>query len=160
MLCILSAVFQLRALMYVLCAFVILNKDYLLTYNRLQSVNGLWHRTKHIKNNLLLFESNYLVYHYWHFLHSIRSKVYVTVRRPSVCLSVCPVAAAEEQLRRSQVAGDPAVARGRSMALSSKCGQCHVYSRVDAAALLNCFSYARQWRTESNCIGLISSVSF
>ena len=27
-----SAVFQLRALMYVLCAFVILNKDYLLTY--------------------------------------------------------------------------------------------------------------------------------
>jgi len=28
-LCILSAVFQLRALMYVLCAFVILNKDYL-----------------------------------------------------------------------------------------------------------------------------------
>jgi len=31
-LCILSAVFQLRALMYVLCAFVILNKDYLLTY--------------------------------------------------------------------------------------------------------------------------------
>ena len=29
MLCILSAVFQLRALLYVLCAFVILNKDYL-----------------------------------------------------------------------------------------------------------------------------------
>jgi len=29
---ILSAVFQLRALMYVLCAFVILNKHYLLTY--------------------------------------------------------------------------------------------------------------------------------
>jgi len=28
----LSAVFQLRALLYVLCAFVILNKDYLLTY--------------------------------------------------------------------------------------------------------------------------------
>ena len=32
MLCILYAVFQLRALLYVLCAFVILNKDYLLTY--------------------------------------------------------------------------------------------------------------------------------
>ena len=33
MLCILSAVFQLlRALLYVLCAFVILNKDYLLTH--------------------------------------------------------------------------------------------------------------------------------
>jgi len=31
-LCILSAVFQLCALLYVLCAFVILNKDYLLTY--------------------------------------------------------------------------------------------------------------------------------
>jgi len=31
-LCILSAVSQLRALLYVLCAFVILNKDYLLTY--------------------------------------------------------------------------------------------------------------------------------
>jgi len=30
--CILSAVFQLRALLYVLCAFVTLNKDYLLTY--------------------------------------------------------------------------------------------------------------------------------
>ena len=30
--CILSAVFQLRALLYVLCAFVILNKNYLLTY--------------------------------------------------------------------------------------------------------------------------------
>jgi len=30
--CILSAVLQLRALLYVLCAFVILNKDYLLTY--------------------------------------------------------------------------------------------------------------------------------
>jgi len=28
--CILSAVFQLRALLYVLCAFVTLNKDYLL----------------------------------------------------------------------------------------------------------------------------------
>ena len=32
MFCILSAVFQLRALLYVLCAFVILNKDYLSTY--------------------------------------------------------------------------------------------------------------------------------
>ena len=32
MLCILSAVFQLLALLYVLCTFVILNKDYLLTY--------------------------------------------------------------------------------------------------------------------------------
>ena len=30
--CILSAVFQLRALLYVLCAFFTLNKDYLLTY--------------------------------------------------------------------------------------------------------------------------------
>jgi len=30
--CILSAVLQLRALLYVLCAFVTLNKDYLLTY--------------------------------------------------------------------------------------------------------------------------------
>ena len=31
-LCILAAVFQLREMLYVLCAFVILNKDYLLTY--------------------------------------------------------------------------------------------------------------------------------
>jgi len=30
--CILSAVLQLRAMLYVLCAFVTLNKDYLLTY--------------------------------------------------------------------------------------------------------------------------------
>ena len=38
LLCILSAVFQLRALLYVLCAFVILNKHYLLTYRQTTGV--------------------------------------------------------------------------------------------------------------------------
>jgi len=38
LLCILSAVFQLLALLYVLCAFVILNKHYLLTYRQTTGV--------------------------------------------------------------------------------------------------------------------------
>ena len=46
----------------------------------------------------------------------------------SVCLSICPIT--EEQLSHSQAAGNQAaVTWGCSMAPSSKCGQCHVYSK-------------------------------
>jgi len=63
---------------------------------------------------------------YWHCPQNVRSTVYATTRCPSVRPSVCPSAAAEEQLDtvRSQVARD------RSTALSNRYGQCHAYSQV------------------------------
>ena len=48
---------------------------------------------------------------YWHCLHSMRRRICVTVRCPSVCLSVCPIAPAKGQLWHSSVAGNRAAAR-------------------------------------------------
>ena len=75
--------------------------------------------------------------------HSTRSRVFVTIGCPSVRLSVClshystaAAACGGFASRRypstALCAGHPA-ARGRSTALSSKCGQCHVDRRVDEA---------------------------
>ena len=86
---------------------------------------------------------------YWHCPHSMRSRVYVTVGCPSVRLSVCPsvFSIIRPQQRRatglllSARAGGgyrlSAANAGRprrcSTVLSSKCGQCHVDSRVEEA---------------------------
>ena len=55
----------------------------------------------------------------------MRSRVYKTVRCPSVHPSVSQ---SVPSVKRSSAA-----ARGRSTALSSKCGQCHVDSRINQA---------------------------
>jgi len=75
--------------------------------------------------------------------HSMRSRVYKTVRRPSVCTSVslshqsnaaatCGGFAAERRTLKRYRSTAPG-ARGRSTALSSKCWQCHVDSRSNEA---------------------------
>ena len=81
---------------------------------------------------------------FWHCAHSMRSRVYKTVRCLSVRLShqsnaatACGGFAAERRTgkdidrQRRAPGSSSAAARGRSTALSSKCGQCHVDSRVD-----------------------------
>ena len=77
----------------------------------------------------------------------MRSRVYKTVRCPSVCPSVslshqsnaaatCGGFAAEHHMRKRYRSTAPgggsssAAARSRSTALSSKCGQCHVDRRI------------------------------
>ena len=79
----------------------------------------------------------------------MRSRVYKTVPRPSVCQSVCPISRTQQQraagLLRSAVrtkdidrqrqapGGSSATARGCSTALSIKWGQCHIDSRINEA---------------------------
>ena len=68
--------------------------------------------------------------------HSMRSKVYMTVRCPSVCLSICIDRCSSVRRvcclvpRRQEISIDSDRLRApSSTALSSKCEQCHVYSR-------------------------------
>jgi len=74
--------------------------------------------------------------------HNMRSRVYVTVGCPSVCLShystaaaTCSGFAAERpragDIDRQRRAPDAQQQRRRSTALSSKCEQCHVDSKVE-----------------------------
>ena len=74
--------------------------------------------------------------------HLVRSRVYVTAGRPSVCLSVCPITRPLHSVatglllcaRLQEISIDCCTAGGqqqrrRSTALSSECEQCHVISR-------------------------------
>ena len=77
------------------------------------------------------------------------SRVYKTIRCPSVRQSVCPTSRTQQRRaaglllsavrakdidRQHRAPGsNSAAARGRSTALSSKCGQCHVDSRINDA---------------------------
>ena len=74
--------------------------------------------------------------------HLVRSRVYVTAGRPSVCLSVCPITRPLHSVatglllcaRLQEISIDCCTAGGqqqrrRSTALSSECEQCHVVSR-------------------------------
>ena len=68
--------------------------------------------------------------------HSMRSKVYMTVRCPSVCLSICIDRCSSVRRvcclvpRRQEISiGSDRLRAPSSTALSSKCEQCHVYSR-------------------------------
>ena len=82
----------------------------------------------------------------WHCQHSVRSTVCATIWSLSVRPSVCPIWPQQRRaaglLLSAVRAGDidrqrrspGAAARCRSTALSSKCGQCHVDSRVGEAA--------------------------
>ena len=79
----------------------------------------------------------------------MRSRVYKTVRCPSVRQSVCPISRTQQSRaaglllsavrakyidrQRRAPGSSSAAARGRSTALSSKCGQCHVDSRINEA---------------------------
>ena len=72
---------------------------------------------------------------YWHCPHSMGSKVYETLRCPSVCpfvpLSVCPSMGPQQQTRCCRFAAvDSAGRRYRSTAVAAagECGQCHVVS--------------------------------
>ena len=100
-----------------------------------------------------------LYWSYWHCLHTMRRRVCVLLVvcpsvRPSVCLShhstaaaVCGGFAAEHRAGRryrSTTAGAGAQQqRRRSTALSSKCWQCHVDSRVDEAEHWLVFYYRK-----------------
>ena len=80
--------------------------------------------------------------HYWYFSHSMLSKIYETIERPSVCSSVCPimrpqpwraaglllsaVPAGDIDRQRRPTSSSGAAPRGRSTALSSKYEQCFV----------------------------------
>ena len=74
--------------------------------------------------------------------HLVRSMVYVTAGRPSVCLSVCPITRPLHSVatglllcaRLQEISIDCCMAGGqqqrrRSTALSSECEQCHVINR-------------------------------
>ena len=122
----------------------------------LMSTNAAWTRLNGLQGGHANFKvSEYVMYiqwrNFWHCLHSMRNRVYVTgcVRpsvRSSVCLSHHSTAAAAcggfdakrrvGKTYRSTAAGAGAQAqqqRRRSTAFGSKCGQCHVDSRVHEA---------------------------
>ena len=77
----------------------------------------------------------------------MRSRVYKTVRCPSVRQSVCPISRTQQRRaaglllsavrakdidrQRRAPGSSSAAARGRSTALSSKCGQCHADRRIN-----------------------------
>jgi len=80
--------------------------------------------------------------------HSMRSRVYVTLRCPSVCLSRCISGGADltQSGRRQRRCG--------STALSSKCGQRRVYSQATRAAEHGLVMSAYLYVTHSDvCIG-------
>ena len=73
---------------------------------------------------------------YWHCSRSMRSRVYETVERPSVHLSVCPVIGGVRRVccwaragRRCRSTAAAVGQRRRSTALSSKREECHVDMR-------------------------------
>ena len=89
------------------------------------------------------------VHNYWHCSHSMPSRFYETIVHPSVRPSVFPimrlqlrraaglllsaVRAKDIDRQRRAPGSSSAAARGRSTALSSKCGQCHVDRRINEA---------------------------
>jgi len=121
----------------------------------LMSTNAAWTRLNGLQAGHANFKvCEYVMYiqwrNFWHCLHSMRNRVYVTGVRPSVRSSVClshhSTAAAAcggfdakrrvGKTYRSTAAGAGAQAqqqRRRSTAFGSKCGQCHVDSRVHEA---------------------------
>jgi len=60
---------------------------------------------------------------YWHCGHSMRSRVYETVRCPPVCPSVCPGIGPHQQTRRCRFSAvGPAGSRYLSIAAAAACG--------------------------------------
>ena len=76
-----------------------------------------------------------------HRAHSMRSRVYKTARCPSVRQSVCPISQTQQRRAaglllsavRARYRSIAPGARVRSTALSSKCGQRYVDSRINEA---------------------------
>ena len=89
-------------------------------------------------NNTGIEKINIISWYYWHFPHSMRSRVYETVESPSVrschwstAAAACSRFAAERRTGRryqSTAAGAGAQQELRSTALSSKCGHSNVDS--------------------------------
>jgi len=86
--------------------------------------------------------------------HSMRSRVYVTVRCPSVCLSV-PLHQCRSRFDTVRSQATALRQYGcRSTALSSKCGQRRVYSQATRAAEHGLVMSAYLYVTHSDvCIG-------
>ena len=82
----------------------------------------------------VVYFSAKLLYLYWHCPHNMRSRVYETVRCPSVCPSLCPSTGQHQQNSCCRfAAGRPADRRYIDRLLQQRravgeCGQCHVVS--------------------------------